>query len=64
MLWFLLAMGASALLLAVTNHMLRNIAAIPLLWVAPLSLYLLSYHLIRQSAGIIPLWYALFMVAG
>ena len=52
-LWFLLAMGASALLLAVTNHMLRNIAAIPLLWVVPLSLYLLSFIISFDN----PRWY-------
>ena len=45
--WFLLPMAASALLLSVTNHILRNIAAIPLLWVVPLALYLFSFvHLL------------------
>ncbi|HWY61181.1 MAG TPA: fused MFS/spermidine synthase [Rhizomicrobium sp.] len=51
--WFLLPMMASALLLAVTNHILRNIAAIPLLWVVPLALYLLSFVICFDS----PRWY-------
>jgi len=42
LLWLLLAACASALLLAVTQHVSQNIAAIPLLWILPLSLYLLS----------------------
>ena len=51
--WFLLPMMTSALLLAVTDHILRNIAAIPLLWVAPLALYLLSLVICFDS----PRWY-------
>jgi len=31
------------LLLAVTNHVTQNVAAIPLLWLAPLTLYLLTF---------------------
>jgi SAM-dependent methyltransferase len=42
LLWLSLAASASALLLAITHHVSQNIAAIPLLWVVPLSLYLLS----------------------
>jgi hypothetical protein len=41
--WLLLPALASALLLAVTNHLCQNVAVIPLLWVAPLGLYLLSF---------------------
>ena len=53
LLWLLLPMAASALLLAVTNHILRNIAAMPLLWVGPLALYLLSLVIVFDS----PRWY-------
>ncbi len=53
LLWLLLPMAASALLLAVTNHILRNIAAMPLLWIAPLALYLLSFVITFDS----PRWY-------
>jgi SAM-dependent methyltransferase len=47
--WFLLALGGGMMLTAVTNHLSANIAAIPLLWVPPLALYLLS--LILAFAG-------------
>jgi len=52
-LWVALAAGGSALLLAITNHITQNIAAVPLLWVIPLSLYLLSYILCFDRAA----WY-------
>jgi hypothetical protein len=42
-LWMALAACASILLLAVTNHITQNVAAVPLLWVVPLSVYLLSF---------------------
>jgi SAM-dependent methyltransferase len=42
-LWFLLPACSSTLLLAVTNHLDENVAAVPLLWVLPLSAYLLSF---------------------
>ena len=48
--WFLLAMGGGMILTAVTSHMSANIAAIPLLWLPPLALYLLSYILAFQGA--------------
>ena len=49
LLWMGLAACASALLLAVTNHVTQNIAPIPFLWVLPLSLYLLSFILCFDS---------------
>ncbi len=42
-LWFALAACGSGLLLATTNAITMEIAAVPLLWVLPLVLYLLSY---------------------
>ncbi|MCX7960480.1 MAG: fused MFS/spermidine synthase [Burkholderiales bacterium] len=44
-LWLALSAAGSALLLAVTNHITQNVAAIPLLWLAPLTLYLLTFIL-------------------
>ncbi len=41
-LWVLLPLVASMQLSAVTSHLTENIAAIPLLWVLPLAVYLLS----------------------
>jgi len=44
-----LSASASVLLLAVTNHLTQDIAAIPFLWIAPLSAYLLSFILCFES---------------
>src|SRR5690242_1600627 len=44
-LWVALPACSSALLLAITNHMTQNIAAVPFLWIIPLSLYMLSFIL-------------------
>jgi SAM-dependent methyltransferase len=43
--WLLLPACASVLLLAATNHLSQNVAAIPFLWVLPLSIYLLTFIL-------------------
>ncbi len=42
-LWTALAACGSALLLAVTNHLSQEVAAVPMLWVVPLSLYLATF---------------------
>jgi len=52
-LWLALPACASVLLLAVTNHMSQNVAAVPFLWILPLSLYLLSFILCFAGDG----WY-------
>jgi hypothetical protein len=44
-LWFLLPMAAAMQLSAVTAHLTSNIAAIPLLWVLPLAVYLVTFIL-------------------
>jgi SAM-dependent methyltransferase/MFS family permease len=41
--WTLLAAVPSALLLGITNHISQNIAAVPMLWILPLALYLLTF---------------------
>jgi len=41
--WLLLPALASVMLLATTNHVCQDVAVIPFLWVAPLSLYLLTF---------------------
>ncbi len=43
--WFALAACGSMLLLSITNHIDQNVAAVPLLWVLPLSIYLLTFVL-------------------
>ncbi len=44
-LWILLSACASLMLLAVTNQITQEVAAIPFLWVLPLIIYLLSFVL-------------------
>ncbi len=43
--WILLALVPSSLLLGVTQHMTTDLASVPLLWVVPLALYLLTFIL-------------------
>jgi hypothetical protein len=56
LLWVALAACASTLLVAVTNHLSQNVAPIPLLWVLPLALYLLSFILAFESDRIYQRW--------
>jgi len=44
--WILLAFIPSSFLLGVTTHITLNVAAIPLLWVVPLAIYLLSFIIV------------------
>ena len=53
LMWLLLPAVASVLLLAITNHLSQNVAAIPFLWVLPLSIYLLSFILCFEGE----VWY-------
>ena len=53
LLWLALPACASVLLLAITNHLSQNVAAIPFLWVLPLSVYLLTFILCFEGSG----WY-------
>jgi SAM-dependent methyltransferase len=41
--WLAAAFVPSALMLAVTNHMLLNLASVPFLWVLPLAVYLITF---------------------
>ena len=52
-LWIALSATGSCMLLAVTNHLTQNIAAVPFLWVVPLSLYLITFILCFDH----PRWY-------
>ncbi len=64
-LWLCLAACGSVLLCAVTAHLSQNIAAIPLLWVVPLTLYLLSFMITFQGGAWYPrrsIWLALAVV--
>lgn len=51
--WILLAMIPSSLLLGTTTFITTDIAAVPLLWIVPLALYLLSFILVFASRPIL-----------
>ena len=66
--WVLLSAVPAGLLVAVTAHISTDVASIPLLWVLPLSLYLLTFVIAFQRRPIVPHWLAvevqpLFIVA-
>ena len=52
LLWMGLAACASALLLAITTFLTQDVAAIPFLWIVPLSIYLLSFLISFESPGL------------
>ena len=56
LLWMLLPMAASMQLSAVTSHLTENIAPIPLLWVLPLGVYLITLILAFQFPNLLPRW--------
>ena len=52
--WVGLALVPSALLTAFTTHVSTDIASAPLIWVLPLSLYLLTFVLVFRERSLIP----------
>jgi hypothetical protein len=62
-LWFALAACGTGLLLAVTNQLCQEVAAVPLLWVLPLALYLVTFIVCFAGRYSRWLWFAL-LVAG
>lgn len=52
--WVVLAAVPSSLLLGVTTYLTTNLAAAPLLWVLPLSLYLLTYIVAFSRKRLLP----------
>src|SRR5688572_4605445 len=51
--WTALSATGSVLLLAITNHLTQNVASVPMLWLAPLTLYLLSFIITFEGRN----WY-------
>ena len=51
--WIALSAAGSMLLLSVSNHITQNVASVPLLWILPLTLYLLTFILTFDGTG----WY-------
>lgn len=56
--WMVLALVPSSLLLGVTFHITTDIMSIPMMWVLPLALYLLTFVIAFSKKPIIPLWLA------
>jgi len=54
--WLGLSACGSMMLLAVTNHLSENVAPVPLLWVVPLALYLLSFAIVFAKRRLYSRW--------
>lgn len=54
--WFLLSAAGSAMFLAVTNIITFDLAAVPLLWILPLGIYLISFVLAFKQRPWVPDW--------
>jgi hypothetical protein len=52
--WTLLAFVPSSFFLALTTHLTTDVAAVPLLWIVPLVLYLLSFTVVFGRRSILP----------
>ena len=62
-LWLSLAACSSMMLLAATNHLSENVAPIPLLWVVPLALYLLSFAMVFAKHKFYSRWFVARLLA-
>ncbi len=58
--WIAFSAAGSMLLLAVSNHITQNVASVPLLWLLPLTLYLLTFILTFDGTD----WYKRSFYAG
>lgn len=54
--WLALAMVPSSLMLAVTTFLTTDVASVPLLWVGPLAIYLLTFILVFAKWQPVPAW--------
>lgn len=54
--WFLLSLATGTMLLATTNVITFDLAAIPLLWVLPLTLFMLAYVVSFKHVPWFPKW--------
>jgi hypothetical protein len=62
--WVLLAFVPSSLVLGVTTHVTTDLVAVPLLWVIPLALYLLSFVIVFARGFKLPRGFAARVVPG
>jgi SAM-dependent methyltransferase len=63
LLWLSFSACGSMMLLAVTNHLSQNVAPVPLLWVVPLALYLLSFALVFAKRQFYGRWFVARLLA-
>jgi hypothetical protein len=63
LLWLSLSACGSMLLLSITNHIMENVAPVPLLWVLPLALYLLTFTLAFHRRLLYPRWIVVRLLA-
>ncbi len=63
LLWLSLSACGSMMLLAVTNHLSENVAPVPLLWVLPLALYLLSFAVVFARHRLYSRWFVARLLA-
>jgi hypothetical protein len=56
LLWLSLSACGSMLLLSISNHLMENVAPVPLLWVLPLALYLLTFTLAFNRRSLYSRW--------
>ena len=61
--WFLLPMAAAMQLCAVTSHLSQDVAAIPMLWVLPLGVYLVTFILAFEAPGLYRRWFVVRLLA-
>lgn len=52
--WLVLAFAPSSLMLGVTTHLSMDLVAVPLLWIVPLAIYLLTFILAFAGRPLIP----------
>jgi hypothetical protein len=57
LLWLSLSACGSMMLLAVANHLSQNVAPVPLVWVVPLALYLLSFAIVFAKRQLYSRWF-------
>jgi hypothetical protein len=63
LLWLGLSACGSMLLLSITNHLTENVAPIPLLWVLPLALYLLTFTFAFHRPSLYSRWWVVRLVS-
>jgi SAM-dependent methyltransferase len=62
--WVGLSACGSMLLLSVTNHLTQDVAAVPLLWVLPLGVYLISFIIVFGHPSLYKTSWMVFLSAG